>query len=241
MPELFFTIEGVKIPLVSTGTSTFLGAGQFGYNAPIYRKKFLHNTEAILEILETCYKFGGRGIEVIPGGKICEAAKIMKDTYSDFVITGSTFPGSDPLIDTLIDIDTKLIFVHGMISDNRNNTLIKLLEEIAVRGVISGIATHDPISTLNYVIENSLDVKALLIPFNARGMLMGNKQKLEKLVDNTKKYAFIGMKTMAAGKLEPKEAFDYISKHNINAVTIGMVTQEEAEVSTKLALKALQK
>ena len=48
------------------------------------------------------------------------------------------------------------------------------------------------------------------------------------------------MKTLAAGKLDPKKAYEYISKHNICAVTIGMVTTEEAEISTKIALDALR-
>jgi hypothetical protein len=241
MLKLFFTVDGVEIPLVSTGTSTFFGAAQFGKNARIYRKKFLNDTNAMLEILEASYKAGGRGIEAIPGGKICEAAKIMMETHDDFVVTGSTFPGPDPLIDDLIEIDAKLIFVHGMVSDSRDDKLIRLLEEVASRGVIPGIAAHNPFSTLNFAIKNSLNVNAFLIPFNANGLYMGEKQKLEDLVDSTKNYAFIGMKTMAAGKLDPEKAFDYISKHNINAVTVGMVTEEEAEVSTKLALNALQK
>jgi hypothetical protein len=70
---------------------------------------------------------------------------------------------------------------------------------------------------------------------------MGNKKKLEDVIDNKKNSSFFGMKTLAAGKLDPKEAYDYISQHNICAAVIGMVTVEEAEISTKIALEALQK
>ena len=48
------------------------------------------------------------------------------------------------------------------------------------------------------------------------------------------------MKTLAAGNLGPDAAMSYIAKHNICAVTIGMVSVEEAEVSTKKALYYLQ-
>jgi len=40
--------------------------------------------------------------------------------------------------------------------------------------------------------------------------------------------------------LAPNQAFDYISRHNICCVSIGMVTTEEAKLSTEIALKFLQ-
>ncbi|MHA1273020.1 MAG: hypothetical protein ACTSQS_06245, partial [Promethearchaeota archaeon] len=184
---------------------------------------------------------GARGIEAIPIGKILEAAKIMKETHSDYIITGSTYPGRNSGIESLINIGADLIFVHGMISDNRSIKLFKLLDKIESFGVIPGIATHDPIPTIKFAIENKLNVKAFLIPFNANGTFMGNKLELERLVDNISEYYFIGMKTLAAGQLDPELAFEYISKHNISAVTIGEVDEAEAKISTKIALNALIK
>jgi hypothetical protein len=49
------------------------------------------------------------------------------------------------------------------------------------------------------------------------------------------------MKTLAAGKLDPNKAYEYISKHNICCTTIGMVSVNEARESTKMALKSLKK
>ncbi len=193
----------------------------------------------MLEILETSYQAGARGVEVIPIGKILDAAKIMVETHNDYIITGSTYPGIDSRIESLIGIGAKLIYVHGMISDERNSKLVRLLDEISSRGIIPGIATHDPIVTISYIIEKDLNVKAFLIPFNANGIYMENAKKLEEIVDSTKKYDFIAMKTLAAGIINPENAFNYISKHNISAVAIGMVTSLQAEESTKIALKYL--
>jgi len=236
--KIFCKIDDIDLPLVSTGTSPFIGAGQFGFKAYEWRKKFLNNPKAILEILEISYAKGARGIEAIPSGRILEAANMMSDLYSDYVITGSTYPGKDPGIDALIKIGAKLIFVHGMISDNRGHELLSLLDDISRNGIIPGIATHDPIPTIRYCLENSLNVRVFLIPFNANGFLMGNKKDLEELVDNTKNFYFIGMKTLAAGQIKPDYAFQYITNHNICAVTIGMVTQQQAEESTILALNS---
>ncbi len=199
----------------------------------------MNNPDAMLEILESSYAKGARGIEVIPSGKILEAAYMMSEIHSDYVIMGSTYPGKDPGIDALIKIGAKLIFVHGMISDKKGLTLLRLLDDISNYNIIPGIATHEPIPTIQYCLENSLNVRAFLIPFNKNGFLMGNAKELEELVDNTKNFYFIGMKTLSAGEIKPDIAFDYISNHNICAVTIGMVTTHQAEESTKTALKSL--
>jgi hypothetical protein len=201
----------------------------------------MNDANAMLEIMEACYKAGGRGIEAVPGGAVIDAIKIMKETHSDYVITGSTSPGPDPKIEDLIDVEAKIIFIHGMVSDKMDDRLDKLVDDVASRGVIPGISLHNPVPTLEHALENLTQVKVFLTPMNANGLYMGDKEALEKIVDDNKDLYFVGMKTLAAGKLEPKEAYDYISKHNICAVTIGMVTVEEAESSTKIALEALQK
>jgi len=163
----------------------------------------------------------------------------MVETHNDFVVTGSTFPGPDPLIKELAELGAKIIFAHGMVSDKKDEKLEKLIDEIESMGIIPGIAAHNPVLTLEYAFENLPNVKAFLIPFNAQGMFMGDQKKLEKIVDSHKKHHFIGMKTLAAGKLAPIKAYEYISKHNICCTTIGMVSVDEARESTEIALKHL--
>ena len=199
----------------------------------------MNNAEAMLEIMRACYEAGGRGIEAVPMGAVCNAIKIMKETYSDYVVTGSTIPGPNPNLEDLLEVDAKIIFVHGAISDRKNEKLFNLLDEISSRGAIPGVATHNPLSTISYVFENAPEVKVFLVPFNANGFMMWDQKALEDLVDNHKNYYFFGMKTVDAGRLEPRKAFEYISQHNICAVAIGMVDVEEAQNSTRMALEAL--
>lgn len=236
---IFCKILEEKIPLVMTGTSPFLGAAQFGANARIYRKKFMNDTQALLEIMEACYEAGGRGIQMIPVGKVAEAARIMRESYDDYIITGSTAPGPDPLIEELVESEAKIIFAHGMVSDKKDENLTRMIGKITSRGIIPGIAAHNPISTLNYAFKNT-DVKAFLIPFNDTGLFMGDKMQLEEIVNTRDDCYFVGMKTLSAGRSNPEVAYDYISKHNICSVTIGMVTTEEAKHSTKIALNAFK-
>lgn len=165
----------------------------------------------------------------------------MAETNYYFIIMGSTFPGPDPLIEELAKLEAKIIFAHGMISDKKDDKLIKLLDDIKSRGIIPGIAAHNPVSTLEYAFEHIPYVKVFLIPFNAQGMYMGEQKKLENIVNSHKDHYFIGMKTLAVGKLEPHKAYEYISEHNICCSTIGMVNAEEARISTEIALNVLQK
>ncbi|MFX1574172.1 MAG: hypothetical protein ACFFB0_15620 [Promethearchaeota archaeon] len=238
---MFCKINGVNIPLVSMGTSPFFGPPTFGNRADAYRKRFMTNADAMLEIMEACYEAGGRGIEAVPGGAVCKAIKIMKETHADYVVTGSTLPGPNPNIEDLIDLDAKIIFIHGAYSDQKDARLLKLLDDISSSGIIPGVATHNPLSTIDFIFENAPEVKAFLIPFNANGFMMRRKSVLEEIVDTHKDHYFIGMKTLDTGRLNPKIAFDYISQHNICAVAIGMVEVKEAQDATKIALNALEK
>lgn len=139
---MFFKIDNTDIPLVTTGTNPFIGAGQFGYRGIMWRRRFLENTDEMVKILDAGYQAGARGIEAVPVGKILEAAKVMTERYDDYVVTGSTYPARDPGINSLMEAGAKVIFVHGMIADLKGRKLLKLLDEVNSLGVIPGIATH---------------------------------------------------------------------------------------------------
>ena len=166
--------------------------------------------------------------------------RIFDETHDDFVVTGSTFPGPDPMIDELLEMNAQIIFVHASVSDQKNERLLQILEEVSSHGVIPGIAVHNPVSTLNYAFEKLPEIKTFLVPFNAKGIFMGNQKEVENLVDSHGDCAFMGMKTLGAGKIDPETAYKYISNHNICCAAIGMVNLEEVNITTKCALDGLQ-
>ncbi|MFX1485592.1 MAG: hypothetical protein ACFFBS_00515 [Promethearchaeota archaeon] len=238
---LFTDIEGKRIPLVSIGTSPFFGAGQFGIKALFWRQKFLHNPEEMANLMMDAYDAGSRGAHIIPLGKIPAAAGIVKDQYSEFVVIGSTPPNNIMKgIEILEKMDARIIFVHGQIADLRSkNKLSGLLSEIRNAGAVPGIATHEPIETISFIENQGLDCPAILVPFNSKGYAMQNKPRLERMINSSTRF-FIGMKVLAAGKIRPKAAFEYVGKHgNISAVTIGITTSQEAKESVHFALKCL--
>ena len=222
------------------GSSPWAGSGQFGANAKVYRRAFLRKVDAMLEIMEATYEVGARGFHGVPIGKMGEAAKIMAETHDDYVIVGSCFPEPNSMLEDVIKMNPKIIFLHASISDKKDNDFLKMVDEVSSRGFIPGIAVHNPVPTLKFSLENTKDANFFLVPINARGFMMGKRKELEELVDNNKNKAFFGMKTLAAGKLKPEKAYEYIAQHNICSVVIGQVDVEEAKSSTKVALEALQ-
>ena len=239
---MFVEIDGIpfNIPLVMVGSSPWAGAGQFGDKARVYKRNFLRKVDAMLEIMEATYEAGARGFHGVTIGKMGEAAKIMAESHVDYVVVGSCFPEPNSMLEEVIKMDPKIIFLHASISDKKDSDFLKMVDEVSSRGFIPGIAVHNPVPTLKFSLENAKDVKCFLVPFNARGFMMGKKKELEELVDNNKDKAFFGMKTLVAGRLKLEKAYEYIAQHNICSIVIGQVDIEEAKASTKVALEALQ-
>ncbi len=222
------------------GSSPWAGSPQFGNNARLYLKKFLRKLDAMLETLEATYEVGARGIHCVPIGKMGEAARVMVENYDDYFVVGSCFPEPNTMLEDVVKIEPKIIFLHASVSDKKDNAFLQLLDDVSSRGFIPGIAVHNPVPTLRFSLKNAKDVKCFLVPFNARGFMMGKRKELEELVDENKDKAFFGMKTLAAGKLDFKKAFEFIGQHNICSVILGQVDVEEARESTKAALSVLQ-
>ncbi len=237
----FIELERKKIPIVSIGTSPFMGAGQFGPKAWLWRQKFLDNPENVSELLFATAENGGLGIEIVPVGRISEAIKDVREKFPEFTVTGSTYWERPYRIDDLNEIGAEIIFIHGAVADRRKiNELELLVQKIRALKRIPGIATHEPTKTIPFIEDSGLDCPAILVPFNKTGLFMGDQKLLEKLVDNSNKF-FIGMKTLAAGRIKPEDAYGYIGDHNISAVAIGMVTKEEIKETVPIALKYLSK
>jgi hypothetical protein len=239
----FIELESQKIPRISIGTSPFIGAGQFGPIAITWRMTYLNDANLMAKLMIACYNHGAEGVEVVPVGHILKAAAIVQQTYPDFTILASTLWKSEAdnfLIDELIKADAKIIFLHGSISDQRNlNLITPLLSRIRTAGKIPGMSTHEPLQTIPFIQQNKLDCPAILLPFNARGEFMGNQKAVEELVDSLD-YFFVAMKSLAAGKIPPKIAFPYLGQHNISAVTVGMVTEEEITETVTEAKKVFR-
>ncbi|MBD3230327.1 MAG: hypothetical protein GF329_19265 [Candidatus Lokiarchaeota archaeon] len=238
----YFRLNGnVKIPIITIGTSPFIGAGQFGARGYRWRQKFLNNPELMSELMIKANKYGATGVEMIPIGKIPEAVNLVRKKFPNYVVLSSTHWSKVDIEFLATDCSSALIFLHGNLSDQRNSQLINsYLEQIRNYNIIPGIATHEPLKTLNFVFHEEIKCQVFLIPFNKAGYFMKNQKKLEKIIDNSSR-KFIAMKSLAAGKLNPRDAFEYLASHNISGVSVGLISHKEIKETVPAALEALTK
>lgn len=239
-----FKVEGVDIPRILLGTSPFLGAGQFGVRAYQYYKHFFENPRNITDLVIEAINFGVRGIQLVAYREIVEAIRRAQvETGVELVIIGSLpFDRPEEGLDCLSSLPTKAVLLHGEETDRLNfKVLESWLGRIRELGFIPGVATHKPDIVLPELLESKLDFQVVLLPFNAAGFLMGKKEKVFDVVRRSDK-SFIAMKTLAAGRLKPREALEYLfSCEGIDSVAIGVATMEEVKETFSIAKNILSK
>jgi hypothetical protein len=239
-----FKVEGVDIPRILLGTSPFLGAGQFGVRAYQYYKHFFENPRNITDLVIEAINIGVRGIQLVAYREIVEAIRrVQVETGVELVIVGSLpFDRPEEGLDYLSSLPTKAVLLHGEETDRLNfNVLESWFEKIRNLGFIPGLATHKPDVTLPKLLESKLDFQIVLLPFNAAGFLMGKKNKVFEMIRGSNK-SFIAMKPLAAGRLKPREALEYVfSCEGIDSAAIGVATVEEIKETFSIAKNILNR
>lgn len=237
-----FKVEGEWIPRILLGTSPFLGAGQFGVRAYQYYKHFFEKPSNITDLVIEAINSGVRGIQLVAYHKVAEAVRRAQvETGVELVIVGSLpFDRPEEGLDCLSSLPTKIVLLHGEETDRLN---FKVLESwfgrIRDLGFIPGVATHKPDCVLPELLESKLDFQVVLLPFNAAGFLMGEKERVLDMVLRNDK-SFIAMKPLAAGRLKPKEALEYVfSCEGIDSAAIGVATAEEVRETFSIAKNIL--
>ncbi|MEM3586359.1 MAG: hypothetical protein QXO71_03460 [Candidatus Jordarchaeaceae archaeon] len=239
-----FKVEGELIPRILLGTSPFLGAGQFGVRAYQYYKHFFKNPRNITDLMIEAIYFGIRGIQLVAYREVVEAVRrAQSETGAELVIVGSLpFDRPKEGLDYLSSLPTKIVLLHGEETDKLNfKTLESWFGRIRDLGFIPGVATHKPDRTLPKLLEHKLDFQVVLLPFNAIGFMMGEKEKVLDIVARSEK-AFIAMKPLAAGRLKPDEALKYVfSCKGIDSAAIGVANVEEVKETFSIAKNILNK
>lgn len=239
-----FKVENQRIPRILLGTSPFLGAGQFGVRAYQYYKRFFENPRNITELVIEAINIGVRGVQLVAYREIAEAVKQAQvETGAELIIVGSLpFDKPEEGLHCLKDMQTKVVLLHGEETDRLNFDKLELwFGKIRDLGFIPGVATHNPDSTLPEILGSKLDFSVVLLPFNAAGFLMGNKERVMEMVRGSDK-SFIAMKPLAAGRLEPKEALEYVfSCESIDSAAVGVATKEEVREVFSIAKSILSR
>lgn len=236
-------VDGREIPRVLLGTSPFLGAGQFGVKAYEYYKNFFRTPSNITELVAGCIKMGVNGVQLVAYPQIGRAIIAAEErTGVRLKVVGSlTFDAPDEALKHLSEFDTVAALLHGEQTDRLDINESKLwLKRIEDEGYLAGVVTHNPSKTLPVILDE-LEVSLLMMPLNKLGFMMGGlkgEELMEIIDENGAKV--IAMKPLAAGKINPRKAMEYVfSFKNVVAVAVGVASLKEAEETFSAALTVI--
>jgi hypothetical protein len=191
------------------------------------------------EMFEHFCRLGYPGVHVTGYSTIVEAARMTKESH-DLKVAVSLLPENweDNLREVLV-LDPEVVFVHGAMTDRfldkRLDDLKACFNAIRNGNSFPGLATHNTCHTLTVLQseENPLQDESfgLLLPINRTGYSVGGTtDEMEELLGALdSRHPVMGMKVLAAGKIPPQEALDYVfSIPNVRTVTVGVTEKWQA-------------
>lgn len=226
----------MEIPKVLLGTSPFIAAGQFGPRAMDYYKRFFNRPEIIAKIIRRAYGLGVTGIQLLPYRFLVDAVRLTeKKIGARLSIVGTASHEGE--MNVFQNLDVHAILLHGATTDTRSERRVRsFIDAVRETGSMTGLATHQPLSTLRWLLGKGFDLDLLMIPFNMMGYLMDSVP--EEVIKTAAELGkpMIAKKTLGAGRLDPEEALRYVSKFKcIHGVAIGVASEEEAKETLSLA------
>ncbi|MHA2209410.1 MAG: hypothetical protein ACXABV_09590 [Candidatus Thorarchaeota archaeon] len=227
------------LPRLLCGTSPFMGAGQFGLAGQEWHRRFFNNPERMSEMFEHFCRLGYPGAHVTGYPTIVEAARLTKERY-DLKVAVSLLPENwEDNLKEVIVLDPEVIFIHGAMTDRfldkRLDELRACFESIKTANSFPGLATHDTCHTLKALQSEESPLRdesfGLLLPINRTGYSAGGTTaEMEELLGALdSRHPVMGMKVLAAGKIPPQEALDYVFNiPNVRTVTVGVTEKWQA-------------
>ena len=242
------------IPQTILGYGPFMAELYFGHRSRLYLDDLYKNPQNIAEVIIESYNQGVRAINLVNDSNLIEAYDIACEEGCEMKVIATIGKSDvdylnpnyevakevdwDEDIELFSSYDCPVMLVDEFITDAYDWKLTsKILAEIKNAGSLSGLVTSFPSRTTD-MIPGNLDMNLFdfyMIPFNSLSYMMDInafneaqredfKQKLLKL--NKK---VIATRILAAGVLQPKEAFSFFKKIDyIDLIVIGVAKASEA-------------
>ncbi len=225
------------LPPVMVGTSPFLGAGQFGHRALLYRRTFYENPENITALLEYCaLELGVEGVQPIADPVIVDAILAVDADLRCVTVVGLHDLTSE--LELAAALDSEAVILHAGKVDGRDVRIVcEDLDRLRENWNIVGIATHHPHVTLPRWESAGESVDVYMAPLNPLGAFMGDKETVETVLRSTKTVV-VAKKVLAAGRIPPSEGIPYAARL-ADSMALGVTSRGEAEETLTLAMEAM--
>ncbi len=246
--------KGKVIPQTILGYGPFMAELYFGHRSRLYLDDLYNNPQNIADVIVESYNHGVRAINLVNNPNLLKAYDIACDEGCEMKVIATIGKSDvdylnpnyevakevdwDEDIELFSSYDCPVMLVDEFITDAYDWRLTsKILTEINNAGSLSGLVTSFPSRTADAIHEN-LDVDLFdfyMIPFNSLSYMMDIsafneaqredfKQKLLKLDKKV-----IATRALAAGVLQPNEAFTFFKKIDyIDLMCIGVAKVSEA-------------
>ena len=232
-----------QLPRLLLGTSPFIAAGQFGERSLEYYAKFVGRPEAVEEVARASLEVGVRGVQLLPYPWVCEGVRrAIRATGADVAIVGTLLPDDlEASVRALSELGAAAALVHGAVSDVRDaEVLSRHLRLCEMAAPLVGLATHQPIRTLSWLREQGISVDLVMAPINKVGFLLDGPVESAVRLYRSLGVPVIGKKVLAAGRLRPREALEFVKATGaVSSVALGVSSVEEARETFGVALEVL--
>lgn len=226
------------------GTSPFIFAPQFGHRTRLYELDFEKQPENIQKVLDKSYEKGVHKILLNRSEDLELALDMSIQNGNDWEVIGKTDNEhfeEDLTVFSKYNTTSIMLdgfFVDESIKSNDFENISKYLKDIKSKGYVPSIETRTPFTNIPKIVESQIinEFEEIMLPLNFYGYMMDcnfltneNKEKIQDLLSTINK-KIIANRTLATGILQPKEAYEFISKMDyINSVCVGVAKIEEAE------------
>lgn len=220
------------ISKVVFGTSPFIGAGQFGPKARVYRDRFLQNPQLMADFFSYFIKtFPDGWVNILPCPTMLQAVRIAYETCGKkFPIIGViTDDDMEAALDDFQAVNTKILMIHGALSDTLDIPRLKrIISAVNCRGFRAGASTHNTGHTITSLDTTDLNLEYYLAPLNYTGRhVHPGLDQAVAAVQKTEKYV-IGMKILGAGELPPEKAVPFAYQY-VKSAAIGFTELREID------------
>jgi len=253
-------VENLSLSRMIIGTNWFLGWS----HTSAALDKFIQSDVTEQRVAETIEVFMRAGIDTIMGfahnQKMMNSIRRAEDKVGKKLIIIST-PGlnlagtpqaeaeNEKLFDEEAEQGVSICMPHQSSTDvlcDRLDRKIRRMDKYAAmirqRGMIPGLSTHMPEVPI-YADETNLDVGTYIQLYNAAGFLMQIEVDWVQRMIWQRKKPVMTIKPMAAGRLTPLVglAFAWSTLRDIDMVTVGTFTPDEAKELIEISLAQLER